>query len=155
MDSSPPDSNYSDLPPFPADVPTAPLLRLSLQKLIDKDALESTRLWKACTELGFFYLDLRGAKGAALSGFVEPLVNGSLINASQHSHEHSHEDATHDACGPINGDAYIDDAARLFAIQDEFFGLPVQEKTKYDLIDEGSYFGYKARLAVASCKASH
>ncbi|EMC94208.1 hypothetical protein BAUCODRAFT_74629 [Baudoinia panamericana UAMH 10762] len=50
---------FDDLPPFPNDVPTAPLLRISLKKLIDQDTDEQQRLWRACCDLGFFYLDLR------------------------------------------------------------------------------------------------
>lgn len=53
-------TQHSQLPPFPADVPTAPLLRLSLSKLQAHDAGEVKRLLQACEELGFFYLDLRG-----------------------------------------------------------------------------------------------
>ena len=148
MDSDAPDMDYPDLPPFPADVPTAPLLRLRLQKLIDKDPLELTRLWKACTELGFFYLDLRGARKWAVSSGDESRTSSFAINGIQHGHDDGHEDAADDANCSINGDAYIDEATRLFAIQDEFFSLPVEEKRKYDLIDEGSYFGYKARLVI-------
>lgn len=48
-------------PPFPDDVPTAPLLRLSLSKLQSNDADEIARLTRACEDLGFFYLDLRGS----------------------------------------------------------------------------------------------
>ena len=51
----------SRLPPFPDDVPTAPLLRLSLRKLVDNNVEESNRFFRACTDLGFFYLDLRDA----------------------------------------------------------------------------------------------
>jgi hypothetical protein len=50
---------FPNLPPFPSDVPTAPLLRLSLSKL-RSDSGESDRLFLASKELGFFYLDLRG-----------------------------------------------------------------------------------------------
>ncbi len=53
------DRFYTESPPFPNDVPTAPLLRLSLFKLLKNDALESTRFFQACKDLGFFYLDLR------------------------------------------------------------------------------------------------
>ena len=56
-----PPSTFPDLPPFPDNVPTAPLLRLSLQKLMNGDKHESEAFVKACTELGFFYLDLRGS----------------------------------------------------------------------------------------------
>ncbi|KAI9368473.1 hypothetical protein BJX61DRAFT_537242 [Aspergillus egyptiacus] len=53
--------SFPGLPPFPEDVPTAPLLRLSLQKLLTSEDAETQRLSKACEELGFFYLDLRDA----------------------------------------------------------------------------------------------
>jgi hypothetical protein len=50
---------FPHLPPFPDDIPTAPLLRLSLSKL-RTDPVESDRLFSASKDLGFFYLDLRG-----------------------------------------------------------------------------------------------
>ncbi|KAF2028234.1 Clavaminate synthase-like protein [Setomelanomma holmii] len=50
---------FEDLPPFPDNVPTAPLLRVSLEKLLQQDSEEQERCWKACCDLGFFYLDLR------------------------------------------------------------------------------------------------
>ncbi|KAK5103158.1 hypothetical protein LTS08_003962 [Lithohypha guttulata] len=55
------DTNGDTSPPaFPDDVPTAPLLRLSFAKLWDNDLEEVNRLLRACEDLGFFYLDLRG-----------------------------------------------------------------------------------------------
>lgn len=53
-------TNGTSLPPFPTDVPTAPLLKLSLSKLQAHDPEEIARLTQACEDLGFFYLDLRG-----------------------------------------------------------------------------------------------
>lgn len=47
-------------PPFPDDVPTAPLLILSFDKLRNNDTEEIKRLIRACEDIGFFYLDLRG-----------------------------------------------------------------------------------------------
>ncbi|PWY96615.1 Clavaminate synthase-like protein [Aspergillus sclerotioniger CBS 115572] len=47
------------LPRFPSDIPTAPLLRLSLSKLQSHDITETHRLLQACEEIGFFYLDLQ------------------------------------------------------------------------------------------------
>lgn len=47
-------------PPFPDDVPTAPLLRLSLAKLQARDTDEIQRFIRACEDIGFFYLDLTG-----------------------------------------------------------------------------------------------
>jgi isopenicillin N synthase-like dioxygenase len=59
-------NTFTDLPPFPSNVPTAPLLRISLSKLLFQDASEQARCWQACQELGFFYLDLSGDHGEAL-----------------------------------------------------------------------------------------
>lgn len=50
----------TSLPPFPTDVATAPLLKISLSKLQAYDSEEIARLTQACEDLGFFYLDLRG-----------------------------------------------------------------------------------------------
>ena len=52
------DENYPHLPPFPTDVKTAPLLRISLGKLLANDSAEIERLYQACVEIGFFYLYL-------------------------------------------------------------------------------------------------
>jgi hypothetical protein len=118
------DLTFPDLPPFPHDVPTAPLFRLSLKKLIDHDAEEEDRLWRACCDLGFFYLDLRAGT---------PSKRDSFQTA----------DADHDGDGELDGDALLQDAYDLFNLGDEIFDLPVEEKEKYDFNDQGSYFGYK------------
>lgn len=52
-------NNFPGLPPFPDDVPTAPLLRLSLGKLLARDSAELERLYEASVDIGFFYLDLQ------------------------------------------------------------------------------------------------
>lgn len=54
-------------PPFPDSVPTTPLLRLTLSKLLKRDAAELDRFFHACEELGFFYLDLRGSADELLA----------------------------------------------------------------------------------------
>lgn len=43
---------------FPNHVPTAPLVTISLKKLVDRDAEEQERLFNASKSLGFFYLDM-------------------------------------------------------------------------------------------------
>lgn len=53
--------------PFPDDVPTAPLLRLSLAKLLQRDGEEVNRFVRACEDLGFFYLDLSGPEDSLLA----------------------------------------------------------------------------------------
>lgn len=70
-----PDLTFPNLPPFPTDIPTAPLLRISLQKLLDKDASEIDKVWKASQELGFFYLDLRDA----VSTTSNPSIDGPAL----------------------------------------------------------------------------
>ena len=54
-------------PPFPSNVPTAPLLRLSLAKLYSQDKEELSRFVSACEDLGFFYLDLSDSELPFLS----------------------------------------------------------------------------------------
>lgn len=55
---SAPSQSFPNLPPFPDDVPTAPLLRLSLASLLARDPTELSRFTAACEDIGFFYLDL-------------------------------------------------------------------------------------------------
>jgi len=52
------DFSFPNLPPFPNNIPTAPLVRLSLASLRSSPE-ESDRFFTASKELGFFYLDLR------------------------------------------------------------------------------------------------
>lgn len=105
---------FADLPPFPSDVPTAPLLRIELVKLLSGDEEEIDRLWNACRDLGFFYLYLR----------------------------QSDSESTDDKAA-INGDQLLLDADELFKVGKQFYDLPVAEKVKYDFKAKGSYFGYK------------
>ncbi|EED22981.1 oxidoreductase, 2OG-Fe(II) oxygenase family, putative [Talaromyces stipitatus ATCC 10500] len=51
--------NLDSLPPFPDDVPTILLDRLSLTKLLRYDSDEYRKFCRACENIGFFYLDLR------------------------------------------------------------------------------------------------
>ena len=53
-----PEQSFPGLPPFPDDVPTAPLLRISLANLLSHDTNAVNRFIRACEDLGFFYLDL-------------------------------------------------------------------------------------------------
>ncbi|KIW99913.1 uncharacterized protein Z518_10841 [Rhinocladiella mackenziei CBS 650.93] len=62
-----PAQEFDNAPPFPSDVPTAPLLRLSLAKLIERDEQEVHRFIRACEDLGFFYLDLTGPGDSLLA----------------------------------------------------------------------------------------
>ncbi|KAK5134193.1 hypothetical protein LTR08_006853 [Meristemomyces frigidus] len=113
------DLTFQDLPPFPDDVPTAPLLRLSLKKLLNRDPEEESNLWRACCDVGFFYLDLRDGSPSKRDSF--------------------HEDGD----GELNGDGLLKDAEALFQLGEKVFTLPDEEKLKYDMKDQGSYFGYK------------
>lgn len=128
------EKNFADLPPFPDKVPTAPLLRLDLQKLIHEDADESRRLWDACTKLGFFYLDIRPKQG---------YTNGT---SHTNGHTQANGDTNHASKSQgtdIDGNQFLEDADRLFEVSKKVFALPLEEKIQYDLKDKGSYFGYK------------
>lgn len=57
----PPSTSHHTLPPFPDDIPTAPLLTIHLSKLEAGDESESSRFFQACKDLGFFYLDMFGS----------------------------------------------------------------------------------------------
>ncbi|EDU41318.1 PcbC Isopenicillin N synthase [Pyrenophora tritici-repentis] len=118
---SPTRDTFRGLPPFPDNVPTAPLLRISLQKLLQHDEEEQNRCWKACCELGFFYLDVRNANTPPRS------TNGDENESEQ----------------AIDGDALLQDVDNLFSVMKEFCSLDVQEKTRYDFKAQGTYFGYK------------
>ena len=63
--------NFNGLPPFPSNVLTAPLLRLSLSKLLTQDETEIKRLIEASEEIGFFHLDLQ-----------EPSCGNDLLDAA-------------------------------------------------------------------------
>jgi hypothetical protein len=54
------DATESTIPPFSDNVPTEPLLRLSLRRRLNRDAAEVVRFIQACKDVGFFYLDLDG-----------------------------------------------------------------------------------------------
>ncbi|KAF2764018.1 Clavaminate synthase-like protein [Teratosphaeria nubilosa] len=114
------DLTFHDLPPFSENVPTAPLLRLSLKKLVNGDEAEQERLWRACCDVGFFYLDLRGGR----------------TNKRDSVNSASEED--------VDGDALLGHADELFELGNTLFDLQFEEKQKYDLKPRGSYFGYKA-----------
>ncbi|CAI7634726.1 unnamed protein product [Penicillium discolor] len=67
-------NNFPGIPPFPDDVSTAPLLRLSSGKLLEGDPTEHKRLFQASTDIGFFYLDLSDSdQGSSLLGDADDL----------------------------------------------------------------------------------
>ncbi|KAF2264206.1 Clavaminate synthase-like protein [Lojkania enalia] len=111
---SPSPSSFPDLPPFPDTVPTAPLLSISYQKLLSRDREEEDRCWKACRELGFFYLDLRRSPHSSSSASVDQRVGhaGQLFDVMQRLYE-------------------------------EFDGMSEEGRQRFDFKDRGSYFGYK------------
>lgn len=57
----PPQTSHATLPPFPTDITTAPLVSINLARLEAHDPAESTALFDACKNLGFFYLDMFGS----------------------------------------------------------------------------------------------
>jgi isopenicillin N synthase-like dioxygenase len=115
-DLSSPIESFPGIPPFPDTVPTAPLVRISLRKLVDGNHAEEERLWEACRNLGFFYLDMRMGDG----GLVR--VDGVEENN-------------------VDGDAVLREADGLFAFMKDLFELPMEEKQPFDLKEKGIYFG--------------
>ena len=115
------------LPPFPSDVPTAPLLRLSLSLLLARDPAELKRFYAACEDLGFFYLDLSPPS-------TTESTNGNTDETDINIHNHSR-------LGP----SLQSDADRLFSVGEDLFRLPVETKQQFDFSkSHNSYFGYKA-----------
>ncbi|KZT53565.1 oxidoreductase [Calocera cornea HHB12733] len=51
---------FTDIPPFPEDLKTAPLVTISLSRLLANDPAEAAALFQAGKNLGFFYLSLLG-----------------------------------------------------------------------------------------------
>lgn len=102
--------DFPSLPPFPTNVPTVPLHRISLSNLLSGNEQETANLYRACKDLGFFYLDLRESSSSSSSSTGQTLLSTS---------------------------------SALFTLGAKVFSLPTSEKTKYDLKDQGSYFGYK------------
>lgn len=98
------DLSFPDLPLFPSDVPTVPLLRISLESLIAGDAAEEDKLWRACCDLGFFYLDLRNGNG--VTGEGRTIVGDELLKA----------------------------ADEMFQLAEKVFDLDVVEKEKYSMV---------------------
>ncbi|KAF9523080.1 hypothetical protein CPB83DRAFT_776057 [Crepidotus variabilis] len=60
----------TELPAFPADVKTHPLLVIDYQLLREADESEIDRLWEAATKLGFWYLKNHGAEEHATKMFA-------------------------------------------------------------------------------------
>lgn len=148
------DLEFHDLPPFPDNIPTAPLLRISLSKLLSGVQDEVDRLWEASCKLGFFYLELRD--GEKRNGLESPEQKELWANVwdehadSDRSAERNHSEgnvaagaSSHEADAQVDGEQLLRDAEALFKVGQQIFELPVEEKSKYDMVSRGSYFGYK------------
>ncbi|KAK0737643.1 hypothetical protein B0T21DRAFT_169356 [Apiosordaria backusii] len=69
-------TNPSSNPPFPPNLPLAPLTTISHSKLLSNDSIESSKLLSACKNQGFFHLDLRTTpQGATLLSQSSQLYN--------------------------------------------------------------------------------
>lgn len=138
-------SSFENIPPFPNTVPTAPLLRISLSKLVAGDEEEEGRVWDASCKLGFFYLDLRSLESSTQSVGRSDENTNDDVGVAKKVDEKMNSDCTglQNGDGVLDGDALLKDADGLFKVGEEFFNLPKEEKRKYDFKDQGSYFGYK------------
>ena len=130
--------DFDDIPPFPTDVPTAPLLRISLAKLLAHDVAEEEALFVACRDLGFFYLDLRDAKSSSYLS----LTDNEEVISNEEKEENENPQKREDR-NIISGPDLLSLSTSLFALAPDIFSLPLSEKQKYDFVAAGSYFGYK------------
>jgi hypothetical protein len=84
---------------------------------------------------------------------IAPLVTISLreLERASSTAEHGHLFSAAkglgffylDLQGTTEGDKLLQQAGDLFDLMNEFFSLPVEEKTKYDFAAKKIYFGYK------------
>lgn len=69
-------SSLDSLPPFPDNLPTAPIAEISSRKLFDGDLEEGKKVLEACQTYGFFYLDLTDSpEGENLIDEAEQLLD--------------------------------------------------------------------------------
>jgi hypothetical protein len=129
-------ATFPHIPPFPNSVPTAPLVRISLAKLLQNDVEEEEQLWNACCDLGFLYLDLRTEKN-------ESTRQEERIGEIRHANVAEKEAFGKD----VDGERLLADADKLFKVAEAFFDLPAEEKRKYDFADQKSYFGYVLKFS--------
>ncbi|RDW66752.1 clavaminate synthase-like protein [Coleophoma crateriformis] len=116
---------FPDLPPFPTNIPTAPLHRLSLGAL-RTSSLESTRLFSASKDLGFFYLDLRDdvlgerllREGDALFAVGEKLYELGREELQQYDYKHLGSYMGYKGYGS----AVVDEEGNLD--RNEFYNMP-------------------------------
>ncbi|KAJ4347906.1 uncharacterized protein N0V89_009278 [Didymosphaeria variabile] len=78
-------SSSKDLPPFPSDVPTAPIARISLSDLLASKPPACASALEACRTHGFFYLDLTATT-----------IGSSLLSASERLLQISHQVFDHE-----------------------------------------------------------
>lgn len=108
--------SFPALPPFAKNVQTAPLLIISLVKLARGDVQEQDRLWQACCQLGFFYLNMR--------------MDGSEPIEIDDNREND-----------IDGAAILDEKDQIFDLMVDLYKLPEEQKHWYNRSAEGIYFG--------------
>ncbi|GAP87175.1 putative 2og-fe oxygenase family protein [Rosellinia necatrix] len=65
----------------------APISLISYDKLLKKDAAEAARLFTACADWGFFYLDLAGANSNGYIENIDRLFDGSKAYFAQTTEE--------------------------------------------------------------------
>ncbi|KAF1987406.1 Clavaminate synthase-like protein [Aulographum hederae CBS 113979] len=72
---SDPEFAPENYPPFPEEIPTAPIEKISLRKLLNRDQKEADRLFEASKTYGFFYLNCRDSEEG------EELEHGAINSA--------------------------------------------------------------------------
>ena len=111
-------SHFEDLPPFPDDIPVAPIARISLTKLLPSDPAESAAVLDASRIAGFFYLDMRNDKsGESLITESESLVTES--------------------------ESLVTESESLVSLASAAFKASLATKEEYALVKGVTLFGYK------------
>ena len=83
-------TSHSQYPPFPSNLPAAPLVSVSLAKLEANDPSESQAFYNASKDLGFFYLNMEGSTlGATI---VEQAEQLHLVQKQFHALPNSEKD---------------------------------------------------------------
>lgn len=118
--ASPENVTFLGLPSFPKDVPTAPLLRVEVKRLLEGNREEEERYWRACCELGVFYVDLRSGNYTQNGEKADDMehVNRYVDQQGMGQNDGKREDKNPKL--EVGGEALLADAEKLFKVQEEF-----------------------------------
>ncbi|KAJ7211614.1 Clavaminate synthase-like protein [Mycena pura] len=125
----------TDLPPFPDDVPTHPLLVIDYALIEQRDPEEIERLWTAATKLGFWYLKNHGVDEDVREMFDMGTETMALPMAEKMKFEQGNEGISfgYKAAGTCAIDAAgtVDTAQFINVAKDDALAWPAQAHRAY------------------------